>query len=74
MRYKLIEGSLNNANDVFDTVLLNRGVSEPHMYLTLDSEWEEDYNNLNNIHKAVECFKIHIERGDDIAVLVDCDP
>lgn len=74
MRYKLIEGSLNNANDVFDTVLLNRGVSEPHMYLTLDSEWEEDYNNLNNIHEAVECFKRHLDSNDNIAILVDCDP
>ena len=74
MRYKLIEGSLNNTSAVFDTVLLNRGVSEPSKYLNLNDKCIEDYNNLNNIHEAVECFKSHLDNHDKIAILVDCDP
>ena len=30
--------------------------------------------NYHNIEDAVKCFDKHFERGDDIAVLVDCDP
>lgn len=74
MRYKLIDGSLNDPHNVFDTVLLNRGVSDPYMYFTLSDECVEDYNNLNNIHDAVECFKNHVDNNDNISILVDCDP
>jgi single-stranded-DNA-specific exonuclease len=34
----------------------------------------EDYNNLENIHEAIECFKKHFDVDDEIAILVDCDP
>lgn len=74
MRYKLIAGSLNNTDNVFETVLLNRGVSEPRKYLALTDECVEDYNNLNNIHEAIECFKKHLDNNDNISILVDCDP
>lgn len=74
MRYKLIEGSLNNTYNVFETVLLNRGISEPHKYRALTDECVEDYNNLNNIHEAIECFKKHLDSNDNISILVDCDP
>lgn len=74
MRYKLIEGSLNDTSAVFDTVLLNRGVIEPRRYLNLTDGCIEDYNNLNNIHEAVECFKKHLDNRDNISILVDCDP
>ena len=74
MRYKLIDGSLNDVGAVLDTVLQNRGVAEPSKYLSLSDNCTEDYNNLNNIHEAIDCLKNHLANHDNIAVLVDCDP
>lgn len=74
MQYKLFENSLNDKNQVLETVLLNRGIENPQEYLNLNESCINDYNNLNNINEAVECFEKHFERRDDIAVLVDCDP
>jgi single-stranded-DNA-specific exonuclease len=74
LRYKLIENSANDINDIVGTVLRNRGVENPQEYLNLNECCINDYNNLNNINEAVECFEKHFERRDDIAVLVDCDP
>lgn len=74
MQYKLFKNSLNDKNSVVETVLLNRGIENPQEYLNLDKSCTNDYNNLENINEAVGCFEKHFERGDDIAVLVDCDP
>jgi single-stranded-DNA-specific exonuclease len=74
MQYKLFQNSLNDKNNVIETVLLNRGIENPQEYLNLNESCTNDYNNLNNINEAVECFEKHFERRDDIAVLVDCDP
>lgn len=74
MRYRLIDNSLNNVNDILNTVLINRGISNPEAYMHLDDTCIDDYNNLDNIDKAVECLMNHFERGDNISVLVDCDP
>ena len=74
MRYKLFENSLNDKDNVIETVLLNRGIENPQEYLNLDESCTNDYNNLSNMNEAVECFEKHFERRDDIAVLVDCDP
>lgn len=74
MRYKLIDNSLNDMSNVLTTVLLNRGVSDVRTYMRLSDSCIEDYNNLENIHEAVECFKKHFDADNDIAILVDCDP
>lgn len=74
MKYKLFETSLNDTDNIIDTVLLNRGINNPQEYLGIDSSCTNDYESLNGIDEAVECFNKHFERGDDIAVLVDCDP
>lgn len=74
MKYKLFKNSLNGKENIIETVLLNRGIENPQEYLNLDESCTNDYNNLNNINEAVECFEKHFERRDDIAVLVDCDP
>lgn len=74
MKYKLFENSLNDKDNVIETVLLNRGIENPLEYLNLNESCTNNYNNLKNISEAVECFEKHFERGDDIAVLVDCDP
>ena len=74
MRYRLIDNSLNNVNDILNTVLINRGISNPEAYMHLDDTCIDDYNNLDNIDKAVGCLMNHFESGDNISVLVDCDP
>ena len=74
MKYKLFENSLNDKDNVIETVFLNRGIENPLEYLNLNESCTNNYNNLENISEAVECFEKHFERGDDIAVLVDCDP
>ena len=74
MRYKLIEGSSNDINDIVGTVLRNRGVEKPQEYLNLSESCTDDCNNLNNINKATECFLEHFENKNEISILVDCDP
>ena len=74
MQYKLFESSLNDKDNIIETVLLNRGISNPQEYLNLTEECCNDYSNLNNINEAVECFNKHFENKDDISILVDCDP
>lgn len=74
MQYKLFENSLNDKDNIIETVLLNRGIENPQEYLSLSESCTNDYNNLENIDKAVECFERHFEDGDSIAILVDCDP
>lgn len=73
MRYRLIDNSLNNVNDILNTVLINRGISNPEAYMHIDDTCIDDYNNLDNIDKAVKCLMNHFERGDGIGILVDPD-
>lgn len=74
MNYKLYENSLNDTGQVIETVLLNRGITDPETYLNLDSLCCNDYENLDNIDDAVKCFNSHFEGGDLICILVDTDP
>ena len=74
MKYQLFENSHNDRDNIIETILFNRGIENPQEYLNLDSYCCNDYNNLDNIDKAVECFEQHFERKDDIVILVDCDP
>ena len=74
MNYKLYENSLNNTEQVIETILLNRGIENPEAYLNLDASCCNDYENLNNIEDAVKCFDKHFEEGNNITILVDCDP
>lgn len=71
MKYKLIGN--NDTNNIIEQVLLNRGIVNPIEYLSLNDSCINDYNNLNNIDKAVDCFEFHFERGDGIGILVDPD-
>ena len=73
MRYKLIEGSANDINDIVGTVLRNRGVEKPQEYLNLTDSCVGDYNNLDNIDKAVECFVEHYNNKDKIVIIPDED-
>lgn len=73
MKYKLIEGSLNDVNDIVGTVLRNRGVEKPQEYLNLTDNCVNDYNDLDNINEAVECFVKHYNNKDKIAIIPDED-
>ena len=74
MQYKLFENSLNDRDNIIETVLLNRGIENPQEYLNLTEDCCNNYNNLSNINEAVECFNKHFEMKNNIAILVDCDP
>lgn len=72
MKYKLIGN--NDTKNIIKQVLFNRGIANPTEYLSLDDSCINDYNNLDNIDKAVNCFEFHFERGDEVGILVDTDP
>ena len=74
MQYKLFKNSLNDKEQIIETVLLNRGIENPQEYLNLNESCCNNYNNLENIDKAVECFEKHFDNNDIITILVDCDP
>ena len=73
MRYKLIDGSANDVNDIVGTVLRNRGIEKPQEYLNLTDSCVGDYNDLDNIDRAVECFVEHYNNRDKIAIIPDED-
>ena len=72
MKYKLIGN--NSTNNIIETILINRGVTNPKEYIGLSEESVCNWQDLNNINDAVECFAKHFENKNDITILVDCDP
>lgn len=73
MKYKLIEGSLNDIASPIETVLLNRGIKDIGQYLNLNKSAVQDYKELENMQEAVECFMKHYENRDKILVMPDED-
>ena len=73
MRYKLIENSANDITDIVGTVLRNRGIESPQEYLNLSEDCINDYSNLDNIDRAIECFLEHYNNRDKIAIIPDED-
>ena len=73
MIYKLIEGSQNDKNNIIATVLQNRGIQNPNSYLYLNSSVVHDYNDLENMDTAVECFINHYNKRDKIILIQDED-
>lgn len=74
MQYKLIKNSLNDTNNVINTILFNRGVKNPEHYLNLDASVLCNWEDLNNINEAVKCFDYHFCNKHQIGILVDQDP
>lgn len=74
MNYKLYENSLNDTERVVETILRNRGITDPDTYLNLDSSCCNEYENLDNIEEAVKTFDYHFCNRHQISILVDCDP
>lgn len=73
MKYALYDNELKT-DDIIKHVLWNRGIKDSDTYLNLTSDVVEDYNKLDNIDNAVECFINHYDNNDKITILVDCDP
>lgn len=73
MRYKLIDGSLNDEFNLLKTILLNRGIEKWKEYLHLDESCTYPYSMLDNIDKAVECLVKHLDNNSKIHVIVDSD-
>lgn len=73
MSYKLIKNSLNDINNIIDTILLNRGIDNPSAYLNLDEAVVQDYNCLEHMQDAVQCFVNHYMQHNKIIVMPDED-
>lgn len=73
MRYKLIEGSLNDEHNVEATILKNRGIKNINRFLAPGESDTYSYSMLDNIDEAVKCAEKHIQNKDRIHILVDCD-
>jgi single-stranded-DNA-specific exonuclease len=73
LKYKLIDGSLNDIYNPKETILLNRGIENYEEYLSLDDSVLYHWNLLDNMEKAVQCLLRHIENGDEIHIIVDAD-
>ena len=71
MKYKLIGN--NDISKAIETVLLNRGVEDPHTYLNLTKDVVQDYNSLSGMQDAVQCFINHYNARDQIGVMPDED-
>lgn len=74
MKYKLYKNSDNNTSNVLEEVLRNRGIDDYEKYLNLDESVLIPYENLDNIHEAVELFMKHFNNKNKIEILVDSDP
>lgn len=73
MRYKLIEGSLNDEHNVEATILKNRGIKNINRFLVPGESDTYSYSMLDNIDEAVKCAEKHIQNKDRIHILIDCD-
>ena len=73
MRYELIKDSLNDIDNPIETVLRNRGIKNIQQYLNLDESVVQDYNALNNMQEAVQCFMKHYGSQNKIIVMPDSD-
>ena len=73
MRYKLIEGSLNDEHNVEATILKNRGIKNINRFFAPGESDTYSYSMLENIDEAVKCAEKHIQNKDRIHILIDCD-
>lgn len=73
MKYKLLEKSLNDTENVMQTILINRGIDNWQEYLNLNDSHCNPYEYLNNINEAVELFDKHFSQRNPMAILIDED-
>lgn len=53
MKYRLIDGSLNDINNPQLTILKNRGINDIDKFLNINENVVHDYQLLKNIDRAV---------------------
>lgn len=73
MQYKLYE-TKQWSDNVIEQVLYNRGITDPLTYLHLKDNVVIPFDNLDNIHHAVNLFLKHFEKNHKIEILIDSDP
>lgn len=71
MEYKLM--GTNDYDNPLQTFLGNRGVNNTEMYTHLDDTCLCSPCDLDNIERAVQVYKSHIENNSNITIIADCD-
>lgn len=71
LKYKLIGN--NDTTNILKTVLNNRGIENYNKYLALCDNCSDNWDNLNSIDEAVNCFDYHFYNKHKMAILSDTD-
>ena len=71
LKYKLIGN--NDTTNILKTVLNNRGIENYNKYLALCDNCSYNWDNLNSIDEAVNCFDYHFCNKHKMAILSDTD-
>lgn len=71
VKYQIIgDGSYDTP---LETFLKNRGIEDTDGYINVNEDTLIPYQNLDNIDKAVEVYKSHIENNSNITIVADAD-
>jgi single-stranded-DNA-specific exonuclease len=70
MKYKL--NGTNNKTNIQETILQNRNITKEYLHLT--DKVINNYSLLSNIDMAISCLLHHIEKSNNISIVVDGDP
>ena len=73
MRYKLIDGSLNDISKIQETVMRNRGIQDIQSFTHITDKNEHPYELLEHIKEAVKILRNAVEKQEHIHIIVDCD-
>lgn len=71
LKYKLIGN--NDTTNILKTVLNNRGIENYNKYLALCDNCSDNWDHLNSIDEAVNCFDYHFCNKHKMAILSDTD-
>ena len=71
LKYKLTGN--NDTTNILKTVLNNRGIENYNEYLALCDNCSDNWDNLNSIDEAVNCFDYHFCNKHKMAILSDTD-
>ncbi|MGY0701793.1 single-stranded-DNA-specific exonuclease RecJ [Bacillus subtilis] len=72
MEYRLI-GDNDYNFDPLATILRNRGIEDPKLFVNVDHSSVIHYSKLNNIDKAADCLIKHLNNKNKLFVQVDSD-
>ena len=73
LRYKLIDGSLNDISKIQETVMKNRKIYDIQLFTHITNKSEHPYELLSHIEEAVEMLRSAVEKQEHIHIIVDCD-